>query len=419
MKQHSEITEKEVLSATLTSPDKLSLLMAFEDDIFHFSENKSIFIALKELYEDDIPVDSSSLTIKLKEHKKFDQLENHLIDIYKSHSPVSIGYHLNQLAKLSRHRKLMIYLKDAYAGIKNNDVSYQQFIDKIIEVNDSSLSIDKEYITVKEMSGMDLDSLYTQSKFVKSGIGNLDEKLYGLRDGQLIIIAGRPGMGKSTLALQIAKNIKHGPVFFSLEMDKDELYLKMLSNQSQVDSNKIEQKKMSDEEMKRVMLAHELYCSYDMVMIDKIFTLSAIRNKIRLLVKSNKCDIVFIDYLQLMAGGTGDTKDQKIGSITRTLKLLAKELDIPIVLLSQLSRDLERNNRQPVLSDLRESGNIEQDADVVIFAHEKDEKCLLIIAKNRKGRTGSIESVVFEKEFSRFRDAEQTFEYESPDYIHN
>ncbi len=416
--QHCENSEKEILSAALSNPEKLSLLMEFKEDLFYFSENKIIFNAIKELYEDDIIIDSSVLTGKLKDINKFNNLESHLFSIYKSHSPVSISYHLEKLNKLSKNRKLMLYLKDAYTGIKNNNVSYQQFIDKIIEVNEP-IDVSDDSATYKDMSKINLDDLYTKSKFIKSGINNLDEKLYGFRDGQLIIIAGRPGMGKSTLSMQITDNIKKNVVFFSLEMTRDEIYVKSLSNRANVDSNKIEHKKMNDEEIKRVLFAHELSNNYDIIMYDKIFTLSDIKNKIKKSHKRGKCDIVFIDYLQLMNGGVGDTKDQKIGSITRTMKLLAKKLDIPIVLLSQLNRDLDKHSREPVLSDLRESGNIEQDADVVIFVHEKEGKCIIIVAKNRKGRTGKIETIVFEKEFSRFRDAIETFNYENPSYIHD
>ena len=410
---YCEQTEKEVLSACLVNNEKLIQLIECEDDIFFINENRNIFTAIKELYNDNIPIDVSVLTNKLKENNIFN--ESYLISVYQSYTPVSIVVHIERLNYLRKKRKLITYLKDAYTSIKSNDMNYELFIEKIIEVNETG--IDTGYTSISDMSKMSLDDIFTQQNFINTGIKSLDDKMFGLRNSNMIIIAGRPGHGKTTLALQMSKNIKSGVLFFSLEMTKDELYLKFLSNAAQVENNRIEHKKMTEDEFHRVLKAHDMYSKYDIKIIDNCFNIIDMKNKIKKMNKRGGLKCVFIDYLQLIKGGQGENQNLRIGHISRTIKLLAMELNIPIVLLSQLSRDNEKQGRDPLLSDLRDSGSLEQDANVVIFTHENDSQCEIIVAKNRKGRTGKIKSIRFIKEYSIFEENEAVFENLS--YIHD
>ena len=232
----------------------------------------------------------------------------------------------------------------------------------------------------------------------------------GFFNGQLIVIAARPGKGKSTLAWQFAQKINDGALFFSLEMGRDELYAKSISAVTDIEVDKIESKKMDSVEFAKLMKAHEGFTeSMRLVLYDKPKSKSNIINTIRKEHKQRNIRVVFIDYLQLIAGGKGNNPNERIQNITMALKNLARELRIPIVLLSQLNREVEKSKRFPVLSDLRDSGAIEQDADLVLFLHEDDDT-YLIISKGRKVNTGKVTDgngtslIYFNKKYSRFED---------------
>jgi len=248
---------------------------------------------------------------------------------------------------------------------------------------------------------------------------DLDKMLGGLGRSNLIILAARPAMGKTALALNIAENIcfKLGmPVgLFSLEMNADQLVHRLICSQSEVESHKIKQGSLSGHEYQRVVSAVHSMQKGQMVIDDHpSLKISDIRVRARRMKEAHKIEILIIDYLQLISGssskGSGDNRQNEISEISRLLKTLARELNIPIICLSQLSRKVEeRPGHRPMMSDLRESGSIEQDADCVMFLlrreyydpYDKPGQAELIVAKNRHGGVGSV-NLTYRKEITQF-----------------
>jgi replicative DNA helicase len=252
----------------------------------------------------------------------------------------------------------------------------------------------------------------SRSKRISTGIGNLDHLLGGLHSTDLIILAARPGQGKTSMLLNIATVASLGQklktAIFSVEMSRDQLAERLLSGKAMIDSQKLQRGEISDEEHKRLIWAASELAEMG-IWVDDSSTLTsgAIRSKSRMLARQHGLDLVIVDYLQLMDGGNKrDNRVAELGEITRTLKGLAKELGVPVLAAAQLSRAIEhRSPKKPILSDLRDSGNLEQDADVVMFLYSEDESNLeartLDIAKHRHGPTGSL-VLKFTGQYTRF-----------------
>ena len=264
----------------------------------------------------------------------------------------------------------------------------------------------------------DLFSKKSEITGIPSGFGDLDRITAGFQPSDLIIIAGRPSMGKTSLALGVALHAalrkKAVIAVFSLEMSKEQLILRMFSSEGNIDAHHIRTGKMEREDFNKIVdTAGRL--SGAKMFIDDSGTLSALemRAKARRLKSEVGLDMVIVDYLQLMQGrANSESRQQEISEISRSLKALAKELNVPVIALSQLSRAVEnRQNRRPVLADLRESGAIEQDADLVIFVYRQDQyeedeekkthTAELIVAKHRNGPTGQVE-LTFLDEYAKF-----------------
>jgi replicative DNA helicase len=395
--------------------------MEYDSDIFHFAENRTIFDSLREIYESGGPIDSSVLSVNLRDKGEWQKLQGHLLSVYQTYTPIDVSKHIERLEELSLKRKLELISKDLYNSVKNNDVRSDEFLQRLVEIAEyRNRPAQSEYVTIEQLSNTSLDVLFKSTNFVRTGLRGLDEKIIGLFNGQLVIIAGRPKMGKTTLALNIMQNIKDTVLFFSMEMKATEIYAKILSNISNVTSWKIELNKTQGGEYDKVASSHlraKDHCK--IIIFDGAFNCSKLKASIKKFHKSESPKAVFIDYLQLVTGGQGENQNLRISSITRDLKLLAMELNIPIVLLSQLSRESEKQARRPVISDLRDSGSIEQDADIIIFAHEHEGNTEIIVGANRKGKAGIIKGIKFEKEFSRFIDTNESQSFENLDYIHN
>ena len=257
---------------------------------------------------------------------------------------------------------------------------------------------------------------------VPTGFTQLDKILGGLQDSDLIILAGRPGMGKTsfglTIAQQAAKYHDQRVAVFSLEMSKEQLVQRLLSMETSIDSHRLRQGDVRDENEWNALLEAANRLSSSPIHIDDTpaATVNEIRTKARRLYTESGIDLIMIDYMQLMSGQTGirsENRQQEISYISRSLKALARELNVPVLALSQLSRAVEsRADKIPMLSDLRESGSIEQDADVVLFIYREDyyiedtdrqNIADIVVAKHRHGMTGTI-SLYFQKELTQFRD---------------
>jgi len=254
---------------------------------------------------------------------------------------------------------------------------------------------------------------------VPTGFQKLDEMTHGLHPGQLIILAARPAVGKSTLALDIARNasIKHNKpvIFFSLEMGRAEIAMRLLSAESRIYLQAMRKGNLSDNDWSRIASVRGEINSAPLYIDDSPnMTLVEIRAKCRRLAKRVGLEMIVIDYIQLMTSGKKvESRQQEVSEFSRALKLLAKELGVPVIAISQLNRNSERSeNKKPELSHLRESGSLEQDADVVVLLHrddiakkeeERDGLAELIVAKQRNGPTGPV-MVNFLGQFSKFED---------------
>ena len=265
----------------------------------------------------------------------------------------------------------------------------------------------------------DLQELYNQKKHitgVPSGFADLDNLTNGFHDSELIIVAARPSMGKSAFVLNIATNValhtNKAVVIFSLEMSKKQCANRILCAQAMVDSDKMRRGDLDDEDWNKLAIASgELSKSAGIYIDDEGSTVASIRAKCRKLKIEKDIGLIMIDYLQLIEGSKGVPREQQVAEISRSLKLLAKELEVPIIALAQLSRAVDgREDHRPLLQDLRESGSIEQDADIVSFIYrddyynrdkEPDNIAEIIVAKNRSGPLGTAK-LLWMPRFTKF-----------------
>ena len=285
----------------------------------------------------------------------------------------------------------------------------------------------QDFQPIKEIIFSTLDKIDEMHKAkggitgISTGFANLDKLTGGFQRSDLILIAARPSMGKTAFVLNVAQHMatrdRKSVVIFSLEMPKEQLAMRMMCAEGLIDSQRFRTGAMSNEEWSKLVDAADRLSGSPMY-IDDTANVTAIelRNKARRISKEFGLDCIIIDYLQLMDGGAHsriDNRQQQISDISRSLKGLARELRVPVIALSQLSRGPEsRTNRRPMLSDLRESGSLEQDADLVAFLYrddyynpesEKKNITELLIAKNRNGPTETVE-LYFHKNFTRFTD---------------
>ena len=255
---------------------------------------------------------------------------------------------------------------------------------------------------------------------ISTGFKDLDNMISGLQKSDLILVAARPSMGKTAFTLNIGGYVSlrgSTVAFFSLEMNKEQLVQRLMCSEGQIDSQELSTGRVDDEEWYRVAEAGNLIAKASLFIDDTpSISVMEVRSKARRLKSEKGLDLIIIDYLQLMQGrraSNGDNRQQEISEISRSLKSLARELDVPVLALSQLSRSVEsRQVKRPMLSDLRESGSLEQDADIVMFLYREDyydqdteRKNItdVIIAKNRNGPIGNVQ-LLFQKEFTKFRD---------------
>jgi replicative DNA helicase len=356
--------------------------------------------------EKKLPYDLNTIVLYLQNKNLYESLGLPLIEKYtKAQYIINVDNVIEMLTERKNKRSIVNFLNSVKDDIKSGKFSVEDYVGITEQFIKSFQPKEiEEIVHIKTLANSNLDDIFKRSHYHKTGIWEIDNNIHGFFNGQLVVIASRPGAGKSTLALQIARNFDGDVLFVSLEMNRAELFARTLSSIANVESWKIEIKKMDNEEFKKVFNAAKILSNFgNILLIDSLSDMRKIINYMRELCEKKKIKAVVIDYLQLMTGSKGTTKNDQIQFVTRNLKLFAQEYNIPIILLSQLSREVERLDREPILSDLRESGAIEQDADVVIFLHKDlDADCIkLIVAKNRKGRVAK-EKILFEKQYVRF-----------------
>lgn len=408
----NEQAERDILVAATLSREALFKVLDMDEQDFYFSKHRLIYKAMCELNAADVPVDVPTLFTKLQEKGDFEKVGggNLINDFQKVVYAHSVPYLINDIREKRKHRDIINATRDLYQAITESKISVEDAGEKMIRLlNELSAPVEAESQTVKDMAERSLDSLFGQGKYIESKIPSI-RRILNFFEGQLITIAARPGQGKSALALQMAEEMDGKVLFFALEMKAEHMYSRMLSKHAKVEAKKIKAAALSPEEFQRVASAHiNMSRCGNIVFYDKAHTIAKISNIIRKECEREKPCAVFIDYLQLVTGGEGENQNYRIGYITRSLKLLAMRNEIPIFILAQLNRELEKTNREPVLSDIRDSGSVEQDADVIIFLHgDKDdkEKTKFIVAKNRDGDTGYTE-IYFNKRYTFFQDYER------------
>jgi len=320
-------------------------------------------------------------------------------------------------AKHIRTRRITNEIEDLKENISYNN--YQKSVDKIQKLQSDLADTHEDGMKQIVSKTIDyIDDIKESGAGLSTGFKSIDKLLNGLRNGTLTVIAGRPSMGKSTLAMNFANNISKtkSVLFYSLEMTQVQLMMKIVSSETDIPLWKVERNQLTESENDRWYKALAKAGDKNMTIIDKGgISAEDIVVKARQLHGQHELGVIIVDYLQIM-NYKKEKEVSELGNITRELKYLSKELDIPVILLSQLSRGVEyRGNKRPLMSDLRSSGEIEQDADVIIMCYRDEyytkeastEKGIaeIIIAKNRMGQSGFVQCK-FEGDYSKFSDIE-------------
>ena len=417
--------EQSVLGAILldrTAIAKVEELLTEED--FYRTAHRKIYRAMLHLSASDEVIDHITLTEHLKNRGDLESVGGaaylaELVQVVPT--AANVRYH----SRIVREKGLLRGLIGSSTEIVSRGYDGASSVDDLLDFAEQSVfslsrgKLGRTFIRLKEVikGSLDLiDALHKQGKHVTgipTGFEELDDLTAGLQASDLIVIAGRPGMGKTSLALSMALNaaikFHHTVGMFSLEMSQEQLVLRMLSSEAHVDSHALRTGRLQKEDWWRLAEAAGKLEQAPMFIDDTgALTVQQMRGKARRLKAENGLDLLIVDYLQLMQGRTdAESRQQEISDISRSLKALAKELHVPIVALSQLSRAVEsRQDKRPVLADLRESGAIEQDADVVIFVYreevydpdsEKKGIADILVRKHRNGPTGDRQLAFLDK----------------------
>ncbi len=436
---YSPEAEQAVLGAIILDSTVFDKVVDYikSPDYFYVALHKIIFMQMQEMINFGAAIDFVTLLEKLKQNKAFDEAtgKTYLYDLVNNCPSISNAeayakviadkYNIRRLITASRE-----IIDDASAGDEEPSVLIDSAEQKIFDIRKGNEKSGLERINSVILQTFDrLDALNSETddsmKPISTGIGDLDRVITGLNRSDLILLAARPGMGKTSFALNIARNAacqsKKTVAFFSLEMSKEQLASRLLSTEALISGTKLRTGKLNDEEWSRLIPASDVLSKAELYLDDTPgITITEMKSRLRRL---RNLDLVVIDYLQLMGSGRRiDNRVQEISEITRNLKILAKEMNVPVITLSQLSRASEqRTDHRPQLSDLRDSGSIEQDADIVLFLYregyysEKNAEQAAptadmnsgecIVAKNRHGEAKSVK-LHWQGEFMRFTGTE-------------
>lgn len=417
---HSIEAEQSVVGAMLM--DKDAILTAAEivsGQDFYQTAYGVIFDSMVELFNEGKPVDLVTLQERLKEKDVPPEIASlEFVRDLVSAVPTSanVKYYAQIVADKSMLRKL-IKLNDE---ISNTCYAGKESLEAILETTEKSMfqllqqRNTGEYVPIRQVVLNALDRIEKASKSkgtvtgIPTGFIDLDYKLSGLQPSDLILVAARPSMGKTAFVLNIAQYVAfkkdRATVIFSLEMSKEQLVNRLFSLESQVDAQALRTGNMKDSDWEKLIEGAGIIGESKLIIDDTPgISVSELRSKCRKYKLEHGLDLIIIDYLQLMTGSVGkrsESRQQEISEISRSLKGLARELNVPVIALSQLSRAVEsRPDKRPMLSDLRESGAIEQDADVVMFIYrdeyynkdsEYKKQAEIIIAKQRNGPVGTV-----------------------------
>lgn len=379
---------------------------------FAFEKNKKIIKAINELKAEKKEISIISLQSKISANNK--QVIEYLTSLSEYVYATTADYIYNQVIELSKKRKLMELLQKSITELmeaENIDIFMQdkiKQINKIAEINEKEQTFVEQ--VVETSTEIEKNTLQKPDYTLYTGITDLDKMICGLHKQELTIIGARPGVGKTTLALQIAEHIAERgteTAIISLEMSDTQVIQKLISRRARINSYKMRMGTLETKELEQIGIVSAEIAELPIHLITKARTIQHIENIARKLKNKNNLGLMVIDYIQLIKNkGKFNSREQEVADITRTLKLLSLELNIPIIGLCQLNRNAAR--QEPTLADLRESGAIEQDADNILFLYQEAESTETIVditlklAKQRAGEIGKI-NLKFNKANSEFK----------------
>jgi replicative DNA helicase len=423
--------EQSVLGSMLLSKDAIAdVIEVVRGTDFYRPAHESIYDVIVDLYGRGEPADPVTVSAELQKRGELGRVGGAPY-LHTLSASVPIAANAGYYAEIVREKAILRRLVDAGTRIVQWGYSGEGEVDDVVDrsqaevyaVTDKRTS--EDYAPLSEIMEATLDEIEAisnrdgQMVGVPTGFADLDELTNGLHGGQMVIVAARPAMGKSTLALDLCRSasIHHNmaSVIFSLEMTRNEITMRLLSAEGKIPLNHMRNGNMSDDDWAKLARKMGEVSSAPLFIDDSPnMTMMEIRAKARRLKQRHDLRLIVIDYLQLMSSGKKvESRQLEVSEFSRQIKLLAKEIDVPIIALSQLNRGPEqRADKRPMMSDLRESGSIEQDADVVILLHREDAyekestrpgEADLIVAKHRNGPTRDV-VVAFQGHYSRFVD---------------
>lgn len=430
---YSREAEQAVIGSILTNPQSVAEaaeIISASD--FYYAQNREIFAAVMDLFNENSAIDFVTVSNRLSQNDKLEAVGG-VIYLRNAAENVPTTHHVGYYSEIIKEKstlRMLIKSADsisnmAYEGTDNSENILQRSEQLLYDVAAGHETNDIVPIKSVLMGSYQMLVENSQSKGgitgLNTGFDELNRRTGGFHGGELILIAGRPGMGKSSFAVNIAEHVaindKNTVAIFNLEMPKEQIVNRILCSQAMVNSIKIRTGDMDGEDWEKIGDVVNKVASAPIYIDDTAsITVSQIRAKCRRLKQTKNLALVVIDYLQLMhSGKRTDSRQQEISEISRSLKILSKELNVPVIALSQLSRASEgRSDKRPMLSDLRESGAIEQDADMVMFLYrddyynkETEDKNLAecIIAKHRSGETGMFK-LGWRGEYTKFQNVE-------------
>ena len=431
---HDLLAEQAVLGSIFLDPDKIHIASEYlTKDSFFKPSHGMLFNIMQELSDKGDPIDPVSVKSALDSSGQF-ELVGGMAFLASLINAVPTSAHIEHYSKVvaekSRARKVIEDLSQSISNVYDGKIDLNEILSQT-EQNLSTISNEQKkgfrtIIDVIDSTQSILDERSQKIGYVtgtSTGFTDFDQITTGLHEDNLIIIAARPAMGKTAFALNIAQNVAKNSdkpaAIFSLEMGAESLVERMLSAEGLIPSYHVRTGNLSESEWRRMISAQERLARGKIFIDDTAgIRISEIRSKAKRLAQENGgLGLIVIDYLQLIEGRGRENRQQEVSEISRQLKIIAKELKVPVIALSQLSRGVDqRNDKRPILSDLRESGSIEQDADIVAFLYreayykrdeqeEPDNVTELIIEKNRHGSLGTVQ-LYFLKEYAKFANKE-------------
>ncbi len=430
---HSNDAEFSVLGSMMISSDAVcQVIGVLDEECFYSERHKVIFSAMKSLFDNDEPIDLQTVHQRLTKQGKLDELggASYLVEINNTiptasnalhYAYILIEYYIKRwLINDSREREVRCFdeTSDAIKEIEKSEKGLSELMARLDSITKLQTMYSLSESAFKKM--INRAEGVVQEPGVKTGFIDVDDYV-SMRSGDLVIVAARPSMGKTAFALNMARYVSNTvPVgMFSLEMTATSFYARLLAAESGVSARDIERNYLSNEQATTVHRCISRLAEVPIIIDDNAeLSLLSLKSKAKTMRKQHGVGLIIIDYLQLMKPPKADSREREVGIISRQLKILAKELEIPIVALCQLNRDVEkRASKTPQLSDLRESGSLEQDASIVMMLNRLQEygvdtypdgsytngTAQVLITKNRDGKLGTVK-LKFDGELTKFSD---------------